>query len=535
MGRTQKDKENTHGYRKRLKEITSVLHKHAITRGVSPEKLRLILEDLGPTYIKLGQIMSMRSDILPKKYCDELILLCSDVPPMPFEQVEEVLENAFGCYWREEFEEIAKEPLGAASIAQVHRAVLKTGEEVVVKVQRKGIYETMAQDIGILHKAAKLLPKSAIGETIDLDMVLDELWEVAQEEMNFLIEASNMEVFARKNKDVAFVGFPALYRKYTTPKVLVMEYIKGFTIDNKEKLIENGYVLNEIGTKLVDNYIKQVMEDGFFHADPHPGNIMIRDGKIVWMDMGMMGQLSEYEREMIGQAIQGLASEDSGAVQKAVLALGEFSGKPDQSKLNEDIRGLMAKYSAAELGNIDLAEMMQSLMDVMKENKITMPQGMTLLARSMAYIQSVIADISPEINIIDIASMRVKKQFFSGENIMKELKHFEKSFYRSVKKVFDIPSLAAEVLQGYMSGHAKINLDLHVADELEVLLRREINDIVIGLWVMALLISSSIICTTDMIPRFLGIPLLGVVGYVIAFVIIIINFVRFFIRKKKNK
>ena len=128
-------------YKERLKEITAVLHKHAITRGVSPEKLRLILTDLGPTFIKLGQIMSMRSDILPKRYCDELMKLCSDVPPMPFSEVEEVLQEAFGCPWQEEFQEIQPRPLGSASIAQVHRAILKTGEEVVVKVQRKGIYE----------------------------------------------------------------------------------------------------------------------------------------------------------------------------------------------------------------------------------------------------------------------------------------------------------------------------------------------------------------------------------------------------------
>lgn len=531
----QKDKVNTNGYRERLKEITSVLHKHAITRGVSPEKLRLILEDLGPTYIKLGQILSMRSDILPKKYCEELMLLCSAVPPMPFEQVEEVLANAFGCCWREEFEEVEKEPLGAASIAQVHRAVLKSGEEVVIKVQRKGIYETMLKDIALLHKAVKFLPAGGIEEMVDLDMILDELWEVAQEEMDFLIEASNMEIFTRKNKEVAFVGFPKLYRKYTTSEVLVMEYIDGVSIDSKDKLIENGYILNEIGAKLADNYLKQVMEDGFFHADPHPGNIMIREGKIIWMDMGMMGQLSEFEREMIGEAMQGLASEDSGKVQKAVLALGAIQGKPDQSKLNDGIRELMSQYSSMRLGDINIAEMLQSLMEIMKENKISMPEGMTLLARSMAYMQSIVADISPEINIIDIAVMRMKKELFSTENIWKELKGCERSVYSFLKKTLDIPALAAEALQGYMNGQAKINLDLHVADELEALLRREINDIVIGLWVMALLISSSIICTTDMIPRFLGIPLLGTVGYVIAFVIIIINFIRFIIRKKKKK
>ena len=300
---------DTGTYKERLKEITAVLHKHAITRGVSPEKLRLILTDLGPTFIKLGQIMSMRSDILPKRYCDELMKLCSDVDPMPFAEVEEVLREAFGCPWQEEFQEIQEKPLGSASIAQVHRAVLKTGEEVVIKVQRKGIYEIMARDIGLMKKAVKLLPPVSIKEAVDLNLVLEELWRVTQEEMNFLTEAANMEEFSRKNKNVAFVKTPILYREYTTASVLVMEYIDGIPIDHKEELLAGGYDLDEIGSKFVDNFIKQVMDDGFFHADPHPGNVMIQGGKIVWIDMGMMGRLNDRDRELIGQAIEGVATE----------------------------------------------------------------------------------------------------------------------------------------------------------------------------------------------------------------------------------
>ena len=192
MGGEEQEKKENSGYGERLREITAVLKKHAITRGVSPEKLRLILEDLGPTYIKLGQIMSLRSDILPKRYCDELMKLCSDVPPMPFSQVIEVLEESMGCPWQEEFQNIEQKPLGAASIAQVHRATLKTGEEVVIKVQRKGIYETMARDIGLMHKAVRLMPPVSIKGMVDLNMVLSELWTVTQEEMNFLTEASNI-------------------------------------------------------------------------------------------------------------------------------------------------------------------------------------------------------------------------------------------------------------------------------------------------------------------------------------------------------
>lgn len=161
-----------------------------------------------------------------------------------------------------------KTPIGSASIAQVHRARLETGEPVVIKVQRKGIYEVMARDIGLLHRAVKLLPPVSIKDMVDLDMVLDELWDVAREEMNFLTEAANMKEFAQRNKEVAFVGVPKLYDEYTNHAVLVMEQIDGCSIDDKQWLLEQGYDLEEIGMKLVDHYIKQVMDDGFFMLIP---------------------------------------------------------------------------------------------------------------------------------------------------------------------------------------------------------------------------------------------------------------------------
>ena len=294
----------------RLREIISVIHKHQIARGVTPEKLRLILEDLGPTYIKLGQIMSMRSDIFPKKICDEFMRLRSEVTPMPFSEVREVIEHAYGTKLEDVFEEIQETSIGSASIAQVHKAKLKSGETVVVKVQRKGIYETMSRDIAFLHRAVKLMPPINMAGLVDMNQVLDEMWVVAQDEMNFLAEAANMEEFARLNKNVAFVTSPMLYREYTTTQVLVMEYIDGIGVDEKEKLLEAGYDLDEIGSKMADNYVKQIMEDGFFHADPHPGNMRIRDGKIVWIDMGMMGRFSQRDQVLLGKVIKGVATND---------------------------------------------------------------------------------------------------------------------------------------------------------------------------------------------------------------------------------
>ena len=379
------------------------------------------------------------------------------------------------------------------------------------------------------------MPPVSIKGMVDLDMVLDELWAVTREEMNFLTEAANMEEFAKNNQDVAYVDVPKIYQEYTTMHVLVMEYVDGCEISDKEYLTENGYDLKEIGSKLVDNYIKQVMDDGFFHADPHPGNVKIRDGKIVWMDMGMMGRLTDRDRELIGQAIQGIAMNDIGIIQDVVLELGEFKERPDPSVLYEGISGLMSKYGTLELGQIDIAEVMMDLMEVMKENKIIMPHGLTMLARGLTHMEGVLADIAPEINIIEIASRHMAGRYLLGRNWKKELKNSGKTIFRSIHKALNIPGLVSDMLHGYMKGQVKVNLDLHASAELERLLRRLIRNIVMGLWVMALLISSSIICTTDMKPKIMGIPALGAFGYMIAFMIVMYVFLKHIFSKNKGR
>ncbi len=524
--------QETGQYKSRLREMTAVLHKYEITKGLTPEKLRMILEDLGPTFIKIGQIMSMHSDILPKRYCDELMKLRSDVKPMPFSEVSEVLEESYGCSWGAIFREINEKPLGSASIAQVHKAVLKDGSPVVIKVQRKGIYGIMARDIALLRKAVRLLPPVSIKGMVDLDMVLGELWDVTREEMNFLTEAANMEEFARKNEGIAYVGFPVLYQEYTTIHVLVMEYIDGFNIDDKETLLANGYDLKEVGSRLADHYMKQVMEDGFFHADPHPGNLRVRDGKIIWIDMGMMGRLTERDREYIALAVRGVAVNDVGLIQEAVMALGEFKKNPDPSRLYEDISSLLTKYGTVDMGQIDVAEVMMDLMEVMKENGIIMPHGLTMLARGLTHMEGVLADIAPEINMVEIAAGRIKENIIRNFDWKKELKSGGKTLYRAVQRALDIPVLVSDAVQGYLKGQTKVNLDLHASPELARLLRRMVQNIVIGLWVMALLISSSIICTTDMKPKIWGIPALGAFGYVIAFGIVMYVFLKHLFSKK---
>lgn len=520
----------------RFREIKNVLRKNQITRGVTPEKLRVILEELGPTYIKLGQIMSLHSDFLPKAYCDELLKLNSDVTPMPFDDVEDVINHSYGQDWRELFQFIEKAPLGSASIAQVHRARLKNGEEVIIKVERKGIYDTMARDIGLLHRLVKLIPP--VGDfknLVDLDMVLDELWSVAQEEMDFLKEAANMDEFSRNNASVQYVTTPKLYHEYSTGHVLVMEYIDGYSLDDVESLQNAGYDMDEIGTKFVNNFIKQVMDDGFFHADPHPGNVKIRDGKIVWIDMGMMGRLSEKDRRTMIKGIRGIALHDISMVENSVLEIGEFRGKPDRERLYQDLKKFIADYGTTSMGSLDVAAAIAGLVEIMKQNRISLPHGVSMLCRGLTHIQGVLAVISPDINMMQIAVNRYTEDFLKNINWKSELQKQARTVYRSVNKGVEIPGLVTDILKEHLEGQSVINIDLHSSEDLTNVISAAIRNIVVGLCVAALLIASSVICTTDMPPKILGIPALGFAGYAFAMVVSIFLTVRYLWSKRKKR
>jgi len=520
--------------RSRLAEMRSVLAKYRVTRGITPEKLRGILEELGPTYIKLGQIMSLHSDILPARYCEALMDLNSNVTPMPFETVEEVINRSYRSDWREIFSPSEPQPLGSASIAQVHRATLKSGEQVVVKVERKGVYDMMARDIGLLKRAVRLVPSvGSIKNMVDFEMVLDEMWTVAQEEMDFLKEAANLEEFARCNKDIRYVEVPRLYREYTTSRVLVMEYIDGYDIDDKEALEADGYDLDEIGSKLVNNYIKQVMDDGFFHADPHPGNVKIRDGKIVWIDMGMMGRLTNRDRNLMARAVRAIAVGDIAVLEATILELGDIQGKIDSGKLYGELRDLMDRYGNASMGSIDAVEFFKDTMEIMKNNSIKLPHGMTMLVRGLTQMQGVLLNISPDINMAEIAAGRLKEEMLQNFDLRTEAGKAGRRVYKAVGRSLDIPPLIKIALEEYLKGQARVHMELDATKEFSHLMRRLVRNVVMGLWVMALLISSSIICTTEMQPRLLGIPALGFFGYVLAFAICLYIFVRHWLTRNK--
>ncbi|RHM56163.1 AarF/ABC1/UbiB kinase family protein [Mitsuokella sp. AF33-22] len=504
----------------RLREMIAVLRKREVVRGMTPEKLRQVLEDLGPTFVKLGQVMSMRPDFLPPEYCDELMKLQTGAKPLPFRVILEVIEQEYSRRWNQVFQSIDEEALGSASIAQVHRAVLTTGEKVVVKVQRPGIYEIMSKDILLLKRAATLLKIiSRSQDVLDFNMVLDEMWMIAKQEMDFLMEADHIEEFEHLNRDVDYVSCPKVYRQLSTQHILVMEFIDGVRIDDFDALRANGYDITLLGRRLGENYVKQIIEDGYFHADPHPGNIWIRNGRIVWLDLGMMGRLSSRDRMAIRKAVYALANHDTFEMKAAVLSLGVVHGRINHTALYQDIDALMAQYSSLDFRSLQMGVLTRQIMNILRVHHIGCPQGLSMFARGVLTIEGVMRLCCPKVSFVEIFAKSLSVDFKKNFNWRDELDKAKREGLVLLRKSAQLPEQISDILKMTMSGQTKVNLDLTGAEEPLRHLDRMINKVILAVLCAALLLASSTICTTNMTPKIMEIPLLGFLGYAIAFIL----------------
>lgn len=511
----------------RLTGILSVLRKNRITKGLTPQRLRCILEELGPTYVKLGQIMSMRSDLLPEKYCTELMKLRTSASGMPYETVIQVVEEELKCPYQKIFSGIDKEPLGSASIAQVHRAHLQGGEAVVIKVQRPHIKEIMAEDIALMRKAAGILKLAmGTGELIDFRTIIEELWKISREEMDFLKEAGNLELFYENQKQIVYTSCPKVYREYTTARLLVMSCVDGIQIDCTNRLEEAGYDREEIGQKAAENYCKQILEDGFFHGDPHPGNLWILGGQIVWLDWGMAGHLSENYRYLLRKAIIAMLSNDIYELKNVFLAFGEPKGKINHARLYTDMDEMVARYMNMDFCSLDMGELAQSMIRLLKSHNIAVNADITLLGRSMVTMEGTLKACSPKVSLMEILSNHMSSAILEELDWKKELRHNGRLIFSSMRKSLEIPALVADLLHITKNGQTKLNLEFSDGKELRDDFYRLGNRFALVLLIGAMLISSSLLCQTSIRPLVWGMPWPGFAGFLftaVLFLILLLN------------
>ncbi len=505
---------------RRLKEIVAVLRDRELLQGVTPVKVRQVLEDLGPTFVKLGQIISMRPDFLPNEYQAELTRLQSEVKPMDFSVVKEIVQREYNQSWDGIFASIDEHAMGSASIAQVHRASLLNGDRVVIKVQRPGIYEVMAKDIALLKRAISILNLVRDSEgVVNLESIVDEMWEIAKQEMDFLLEADHIEEFAHLNKDDENILCPKVNRQLTTQRILVMECMEGIPLDDGEGLQAACVDMERIGRLLGINYVKQMIDDGFFHADPHPGNIWVKDGRIIWLDLGMMGRLSARDRNSFRRAIMALVTNDVYGMKEAVLALGMPRGKVDHIQLYDDVSALMAQYGDLDFEHLKAGEVARKILMVLKSNNIAIPHGFSMFARGVMIMEGVMTRCCPQVNFSEIFAKGLRVSMEKDFSWLAELNKFKRDSYMLMKKSMQLPEQISDILKMTLSGQTKVNLDLTGSQEPLQKLDSMINKMIMAIISAALLLGSSTICTTQMEPKIMEIPLLGVLGYLAAMVL----------------
>ena len=505
----------------RVREIISIVRRYDIFHGLTPQSLRQMLEELGPTFVKAGQILSMRSEILPESFTRELAKLRTDVEPMDRETVLQALRDEYDQPLEELFDAIDDQPLGSASVAQVHKAKLVTGELVAIKVQRPHVQETMAQDIAIMRSLAKYVDR-CMGDKQFLDMksVMDELWQSFREETDFLVEARSLEEFRRNNADCAYISCPRPFPALCTRHVVVMDFVQGIPIDQTKQLQEAGYDLGEIGTKLVDNYTKQMIDDGFFHADPHPGNLVVSGGKIVYLDLGIMGRLSSHDRKAMADMVASVAKLDSAGLADGLIRFSiSDTSNIDHAHLLQDLDAIVADYGTADLSDLDIAAFVNSLVLMARKNGIELPGTVTMLARSLVTLEGVVDRLMPDASIVGIIERHLRAYASPAQLVRQETEKLTRESVSAAHGMLGAASKADLAMGMLTRGQLRMNLDIAGTEDPLEDIGHIANRLTMSIIVAGLFIGSSVVYYAHIQPVIFGIPVIGFLGYIVALVL----------------
>ena len=514
----------------RSAEMIAIFARHNFyANGFTPQELRTTLEDLGPTYVKMGQIMSSRVDLLPPVYCKELEKLRENVKPLDPAVAKAVIEQETGKRIDEIYTEFQDEPLGSASIAQVHYGVLKDGTRVVTKVQRPLIADMMRKDfvlLGRLVDLVNIVEEDSDEQVIDFKSVIEQLEQVTKAELDFRIEAENTRLFKKECiNDEERISCPTVIDDLTTERVFTMTYIDGCSIDDTEKLLAEGCDLSEIGGVIVDSYLHQILDVGTFHGDPHQGNILVSHGKPYWIDFGMIGHITDKDIDLIQTAVKGMLIQDANVLVNAVMGMGAASEKTERTKLTHDAEGFIEKYmNAKSVSDINMTEVFDEVMSLAAKNHVSMPGKFTMLARSITTMEGVIEQLCPDLNIFNMLYAKMKERRWQNANIKRELYEKGKELFNAGKKTARIPILASEALDAMVKGKTKVGFELTGYEEPLNRISHFLRYTVLTLVASVLFIGSCILCTTSFKPLLPnGVPLLAVAGIIFSIALAIFS------------
>lgn len=367
-------------------------------------RVRVVLEELGPTFIKLGQMLSTRPDLLPEHIIAELNKLQDQVPPFPFREVKRIIEEELGAPAEEIFAYLAETPLAAASIGQVHLARLKSGQEVVVKVQRPLISSTVETDLEILEDLATLAEhRLELARRYHIRDLVEEFARNIRAELNYTWEARNAERFAQIFAGDERIFVPRVSWEYTTRRVLTLECFRGVKINDTRELKARGYDLRTIARRLIEAYLHQVLIAGFFHGDPHPGNLMVLPGEVIgFTDFGLMGKLPRELKRDFTSLLLAIINRNTDGIVKAALRIGVVLEDVDLKEFRDDVEELQEKYYNLPLSQISFAEALQDFFRLAHRHRIQIPADVALLGKTFLTLEGIITKLAPDLSIFEM-------------------------------------------------------------------------------------------------------------------------------------
>jgi predicted unusual protein kinase regulating ubiquinone biosynthesis (AarF/ABC1/UbiB family) len=483
----------------------------------APDRLAADLEELGPTFIKLGQLLSTRADLLPAPYLAALSRLQDDVVPFPFEEVQETIEAELGVRLSKAFSTFDQEPVAAASLGQVHRAALRDGRLVAVKVQRPGIVEQIAADLEALEQVAAFLDKhSDAGHRYNVTGVVDEFKEALIAELDYRREAANLRLIGQNLAEFEHIVIPAPVDGYTTSRVLTMDLVRGTKVTSLSPLTRLDVDMEALADELLRAYLKQIVIDGVFHADPHPGNVFLTDdGRIALIDLGMIGRISPLIQSRLLKLLLAISEGRGDEAAEATAALGQKLADFDEVNFRREIALLVGRYGHESLSDLPVGRVFMQVQQVCVDHGLRAPSELTLLGKTLLHLDQIARALDPDLDVNtvmrrhagELMRRRLTKTSASGMfSAVLEAKEFAERLPSRVNRVLDALAMS------------ELKLKVELLDEGVVLdgLQKVANRITLGLILASLIVGAAMIMRIETSFRLLGYPGLAMILFLIA-------------------
>jgi ubiquinone biosynthesis protein len=483
-----------------------------------PERLRRAFEELGPAFVKLGQLLAGRTRLLPRPYIEELARLHDRVPPVPFAEVEAVLSSELKRPLAECFARIDEIPLGSASVAQVHRARLPDGADVVVKVQRPGIERVVHADLEIMMKLAELLENNVEEwQPHHPTVIVAEFARRMEGELDFSAEMAAMERFARQFEGDPTVRVPRVFRMVSGRRVLTMERIDGIPATQLAALDAAGLDRREIARRLADLTLRQIFVHGFFHGDPHPGNVHILPANVVcYLDFGLTGFLVRETRDSIAALLAAITGRDERTATQALLRLADAELDPPRPGLEADVAEFIHRHFTGPVRELVFSRLLQHLLRLTARHELALPPEVFTAVKALGQVEHIVRELAPDLDLIEQAGPLVREiraRHVHPRRLLREFLLFGGEAVTALRALpLDLRRLAAQL----RDGRARANFRVEGLRPLNETLERVTNRLAFSVVLAALIVASALIIHADIAPQWHGIPIIGLVGYVFA-------------------